>query len=198
MKKLEWQNIKKKVNDLIPYPGNPRTLTERQKEFLEKSLKKFNLMSVPVINTDGVIVSGHQRVKVLQLLGRGEEIIDVRIPNRKLTQAEVREANLLDNKTMELGSWDLDALANFGEDELVDVGFEIEELKELFGLDNAEGVDVDMDRLMVITVEPPESPKSKERMAFHCDTIEEYNKIIEYFKKGKNVLDKNKLLGMMI
>ncbi|GAJ22948.1 unnamed protein product, partial [marine sediment metagenome] len=86
----------------------------------EESLRRFNLMSIPVINTDNIIVSGHQRLKILQLLGRGEEEIDVRIPNRGLTPEELREANLRENKN--LGSWDYDMLANFDEDLLVDVG----------------------------------------------------------------------------
>ena len=132
--KIIWKNEKRKLSELKPFKENPRRLTERQKEFLEKSLTKFNLMSVPVINTDGVIVSGHQRVKVLQLLGRGNEMIDVRVPNRKLTQAEIREANLLDNKTSELGEYDLDLLANFDEEELTACGWLSEELDQIFNL----------------------------------------------------------------
>ncbi|GAJ05939.1 unnamed protein product, partial [marine sediment metagenome] len=93
-KKLVWHTDKRKINDLIPYEGNPRQMSQKQKEDLEESLKRFNLMSIPVINTDNTIVSGHQRLKILQLLGRGEEEIDVRIPNRGLTPEELREANL--------------------------------------------------------------------------------------------------------
>ncbi len=127
-KKLVWTNEKRKVNDLIPYEKNPRKLTEKQKEFLQKSLTKFNLMSIPTINTDNTIISGHQRVKILQLLGRGNEEIDVRVPNRKLTEAEMREANLLDNKTQELGEWDFDLLKDFDVNLLKDVGFSDTEL----------------------------------------------------------------------
>ena len=127
-KKLVWTNEKRKVNDLIPYEKNPRKLTEKQKEFLQKSLTKFNLMSIPTINTDNTIISGHQRVKILQLLGRGNEEIDVRVPNRKLTEAEMREANLLDNKTQELGEWDFDLLKDFDVNLLKDVEFSDTEL----------------------------------------------------------------------
>lgn len=100
MKKLIWHTEKRKINDLIPYEGNPRMMTEKQKNDLEESLKRFNLMSIPVVNIDNVIVSGHQRLKILQLLGRGEELIDVRLPNRELNLEELREANLRENKNL--------------------------------------------------------------------------------------------------
>jgi len=140
-KKLIWHTEERKINTLIPYEGNPRQMTQKQKEDLEESLKRFNLMSIPVVNTDNVIVSGHQRLKILQLLGRGEETIDVRLPNRELTPEELREANLRENKN--LGSWDYDMLANLDEDLLMDVGFGREELDDIFGLDINEEFDVD-------------------------------------------------------
>lgn len=113
MEKLIWHTEKRKIDDLIPYEHNPRMMTEKQKSDLEESLKKFNLMSIPVINIDNIIVSGHQRLKILQLLGRGKEVIDVRMPNRELNLEELREANLRENKN--IGSWDYDMLANFDE-----------------------------------------------------------------------------------
>jgi len=128
MKKLKWHTEQRIINDLIPYKENPRIMTEKQKNDLEESLKRFNLMSIPVINTDNTIISGHQRMKILQLLGRGKEEIDVRVPNRKLTKNEFKEANLRENKN--LGGWDWDMLANFDEELLLDVGFSEEELED--------------------------------------------------------------------
>ena len=127
MKKLKWHTEQRIINDLIPYKENPRTMTGKQKNDLEESLKRFNLMSIPVINTDNTIISGHQRMKILQLVGRGKEEIDVRVPNRKLTKDEFKEANLRENKN--LGGWDWDILANFDEELLLDVGFTEEELE---------------------------------------------------------------------
>lgn len=139
--KLIWHTEQRTINNLIPYPENPRQMTEKQKNDLEQSLLRFNLMSIPVINTDNMIISGHQRMKILQLLGRGEEKIDVRVPNRGLTEEEYREANLRENKN--LGEWDFDMLANFNEEILMDVGFEREELDNIFGLEIDEDYDVD-------------------------------------------------------
>jgi len=128
MQKLKWHTEKRIINDLIPYKENPRIMTEKQKNDLEKSLKKFNLMSIPVINTDNVIISGHQRMKILQLLGQGRDEIDVRVPNRKLNKEDFKEANLRENKN--LASWNWDMLANEDEELLLDVGFSEEELIE--------------------------------------------------------------------
>lgn len=72
---------------------------------LKKSLKKFNLAEIPAINLDGKILAGHQRIKALQLLGRGEELIDVRIPNRQLTEDEAKEYLIGSNAIG--GDWDL-------------------------------------------------------------------------------------------
>ena len=143
MKKLKWHTEKRKVNDLIPYENNPRIMTEKQKNDLQKSLEKFDLVEIPATDLDNKIIAGHQRLKIMQLLDRGEEEIDVRIPNRKLTDDEFREYNLRSNKN--IGDWNLDMLANLDEDLLLDVGFEKEELDEIFGLDISEEFDVDQE-----------------------------------------------------
>ena len=131
MNKLIWHTEQRKINDLIPFEGNPRKMTKEQAEQLQKSLEKFNLAEIPAINTDNKIIAGHQRINILQILGRGEEIVDVRIPNRKLTDEEFKEYNLRSNKN--IGSWDFDELANFDVELLTDVGFSEEELNIVMG-----------------------------------------------------------------
>ena len=128
--KLSWHNEKRKVNDLIPNPENPRRMTEKQTDELRKSLEKFNLAEIPAINTDNKIVAGHMRVATLQLLGRGSEEIDVRVPNRLLTEKEYKEYLLRSNQNR--GDWDWDLLANnFDINELIGAGFD-EELSFMF------------------------------------------------------------------
>lgn len=90
---LSWTNEKRKVNDLLPYVYNPRKMSVSQMKTLQDSLNQFGLVEVPVINTDGTLIAGHQRCKALQLLGRGDELIDVRVPNRMLD--EKGKVNLL-------------------------------------------------------------------------------------------------------
>lgn len=121
--KLKFHNEKRKINDLIPYESNPRKLTEKQFDDLKKSLEKFDLAEIPVIDIDNKIVAGHQRLVVLKALGRGEEEIDVRIPSRKLTEEEFQEYLIRSNKNT--GQWDWDMLGNvFDLEKLQDWGFD--------------------------------------------------------------------------
>ena len=129
-KKLSWHTEERRVSDLIPNPQNPRKMSEKQAEELKKSIEKFNLAEIPAINTDNKIVAGHMRVATLQLLGRGNEEIDVRVPNRKLTEKEYKEYLLRSNQNR--GDWDWDLLANnFDINELIGAGFD-EELSFMF------------------------------------------------------------------
>jgi hypothetical protein len=126
-KKLEWRNEKRKISELIPFEKNARQLSEKQYNDLKKSLERFNLAEIPAINLDNKICAGHQRLKILaDLYGKDFEI-DVRIPNRKLTDKEFEEYNIRSNKNT--GAWDFDLLVNnFELNELIDFGFEEEEL----------------------------------------------------------------------
>ncbi len=136
---LEWSTERRKVKDLIPYKNNPRTLSPKQLEGLKRSLKKFNLAELPAINTDGTLVAGNQRVLALSLLGRGAEEIEVRVPNRPLTEAEFRDYLLTSNRSG--GSWDFEKLAQeFNLEELLTAGFDSIDLSNIFD-DNLEVTD---------------------------------------------------------
>lgn len=137
MTDIIWHNEKRIINDLIPTQGNPRQLNEKEAEDLKKSLSKFNLADIPVINLDNRIISGHQRISILKALGRGGEEIDVRVPNRLLTETEHREYLLRANKN--LGEWNFSELANFDEELLKEVGWENQDLDLIFnGLNSGE------------------------------------------------------------
>lgn len=94
---LEWYTVRRTVKDLIPCDFNPRNITEQELKKLRESLEKFNLVEIPVIDIDNTLIAGHQRIAILFILGRGEEEIDVRIPNRKLTEEEFKEYMLRSN-----------------------------------------------------------------------------------------------------
>jgi len=133
MSSLSWHNEKRKVEEILPWSGNPRRLTDDQAAQLSRSLEKFNLVEIPAIDTDNRLIAGHQRVKILLALGRGGEEIDVRVPNRKLTKEEFEEYNVRSNLTT--GEWDFGTLGNFDEAFLSDVGFSSSELDLIFGED---------------------------------------------------------------
>jgi len=135
---LAWTTQKRKVDNLMPYEKNPRKISDKQIADLKRSLKKFNLVEIPAIDTDGKIIAGHQRIKVLQILGRGQEEIDVRVPNRKLTQEEYNQYLLTSNAVG--GDWDFDKLKAFDMDLLLNIGFGEDDLMHIFD-DNAETED---------------------------------------------------------
>ena len=130
-KKIAWTTEKRKVNDLIPLEINPRKISEAKRMKMIESLQKFNLVDIPVIDKNNTVISGHQRLKALQAIGRGEELIDVRIPNRKLTQKEIKEYNILANT--HFGEFDFDSIdANFDDIDFEEIGV------ELLGIDLSE------------------------------------------------------------
>lgn len=128
-----WHTEKRKVKELIPYGKNPRKLTNDQADQLKKSVKRFDLVEIPAVDKDNKIIAGHQRIKIMLLLKRGEEEIDVRVPSRKLTKSEFEEYNIRSNKNT--GEWAWDMLANFNEDFLSEIGFSSEELDDIFEIE---------------------------------------------------------------
>ena len=124
---LEWHNETRKISELVPHARNPRRLTKKQQETLTDSLEKFDLVEIPVINADGTILAGHQRLKVMAALGRGKEKIEVRVPNRQLTDDEADEYLIRSNKNT--GEWDYKLLNEFDADELLAIGFENYEIE---------------------------------------------------------------------
>ena len=127
MSDIKWTTEKSKLSELVPDRNNPRTLSAHDHRQLKKSLKKFNLASVPVVDSSNNILAGHQRIAILtQEYGRDYEI-DVRVPSRELSEDEVTEYRLRDNRNH--GDFDYDILANtFDVEYLESVGFKGSEL----------------------------------------------------------------------
>jgi DNA modification methylase len=128
---LEWTTIKKRVNDLLPFDKNPRVISDKQMDDLKRSLTKFNLAELPAINLDGKICAGHQRIKALQLLGRGEELIEVRMPNRKLSEKEFKDYLLTSNRSGGSFNWEM-LKTDFDIEELLTAGFDTNDLDRIF------------------------------------------------------------------
>lgn len=104
--KLKWVTVTRKVSDLLPNERNPRVMNSKQDEDLTKSINKFDLVEIPVIDLDGRIIAGHQRVRKLKEMGRGNEKIEVRIPNRKLSKKEYDQYLLISNRVRGDFDWD--------------------------------------------------------------------------------------------
>ncbi|MCA6070302.1 MAG: hypothetical protein LE180_04230 [Endomicrobium sp.] len=95
------------------------------------SFKRFNLAEIPVINLDNQILAERQRIAILIELGRGDEVLDVSVPNRQLKKKEADEYLLRSNKNT--GDWNVDILGeSFNFDFLKEVEFNDFELDKIF------------------------------------------------------------------
>jgi|SRR5215469_2854104 len=122
---INWHLEKRLIKDLKPNPKNPRELSRDQERQLSASLDKFGLADKPIINTDGMIIGGHMRVRILK--GKKHKEIDVLVPDRSLTEEEVDEFTIRLNQNH--GSWDWDVLGNeWNLPDLVNWGFDPNEL----------------------------------------------------------------------
>jgi len=119
---MKWKLIKKKVKELKEYKDNPRILTNKGLEDLEKSIKKFGLAQPIVINTDNTICGGHGRLEILKKNKILE--VDCYVPHKKLTNDQFEELNVRLNKNI-AGIFDDDKLKDlFDLDQLEEWGFD--------------------------------------------------------------------------
>ena len=120
--------IKKyKIKDLIRAEYNPRKLSRIQEQDLRDSLTRFGLVDPVIVNTHpdrkNIIIGGHQRVKVWELMGNTE----VDCTELSLTLDREKELNIRLNKNT--GSFDEDLLKEyFKYEELIEYGFTPDEL----------------------------------------------------------------------
>ncbi len=189
--KITWKTEKRKVKDLVPADYNPRKISEQERLDLIESVKEFSEVEPVVINLNNTMIGGHQRLSIYADLKIEE--IDVRVPNRKLTLEEEKKLNLRLNKNT--GQWDWEKLGEFDHELLGLAGFSEEEMRINFGISDAEMQDIDSERMEVLSVLPPESPKLKEKVAIHFKSIEEYNKVKNAVESGK--LDAEKILKLI-
>ena len=135
--KKEEKIVYKNIEDLIPYENNPR-LNDNGVEALAESIKEFGFKVPIIIDTDGVIVAGHTRLKACKKLGI-EEVPCIVADD--LTDEQIKAFRLADNKVAEFADWDFEKL----EAELEDIkdkglftGFHDFEIESL-----TSGIDVD-------------------------------------------------------
>jgi hypothetical protein len=130
MEELSWHTETRTVSELVPNIKNPRTISKKQLEALKRSFEKYNLVEIPAIDINGDILAGHQRIKIMKILGRGDELIDVRVPNRKLT-GEESKGYLIGSNALG-GDWDFELLKEFDLELLTDVGFSETDLSNIW------------------------------------------------------------------
>ena len=98
--------VYKKVADLAPYENNPRN-NDDAVDYVANSIKEFGFKVPIVIDSDGVVVAGHTRLKACKKLGI-EEVPCIVADD--LTEEQVKAFRLADNKAGEIATWDMEKL----------------------------------------------------------------------------------------
>ncbi len=151
MAKLNWKLQNVKIADIKEFSKNPRWLTEKAKKNIKKSLDEFGLIEKLVINSDMVLIGGHQRLHILS--EQGETYVECWMPDRKLTEREHSKLCIMLNKAQ--AEFDFDMLANeWDVDLLNEAGFDLKEL----GLDDDMKEDSEQNDT---ALEPPKNPISQ-------------------------------------
>lgn len=161
----KWKSLTVNLHGLKPYENNPRTITELEVQRLQDSINTVGYHAPIVVDYDDTIIAGHQRYQILKAQGVGE--VDVRKPDRKLTDDEFKQINIQDN--VNFGRWDYDVLANVFElDDLVRWNPEFETLMNYESDDDT----------------PTDADTPKERFVFsvECEDISELEQIKRHFK----------------
>ena len=121
------------INLLKPAEYNPRKSSDKDHQDLKASMERFGIKDPAIVNCAperlNVIIGGHFRVRVAKDLGHTQfPVVYVNIPDIE----KEKELNIRLNKNT--GSFDLELLAHFDEDFLKDVGFNSDELENIFDL----------------------------------------------------------------
>ena len=127
--KIKWIVKKVRLGDIKPFEHNPRFITIEAYNQLTQSMNEDGYAELVEVDKDLTIVSGHQRIRVMydDYGWTNDKMIDVRMPERKLTEKEFKRRLLRANRMY--GKNDDDMLANyFTEEELAEGFFSKEEL----------------------------------------------------------------------
>lgn len=117
---VKWHLEKRKVSELKNWEKNPRTISEKAFKELEKNVDALGNFEPLVINIDGTVIAGNQRLRLEMKKGNNE--VDVYVPERELSEEEVKKIGVISNRHS--GDWDMDILANEFEDILKGLGFD--------------------------------------------------------------------------
>lgn len=95
--------IEKSIQELKAYENNPRN-NDNAVEAVANSIREFGFKVPVIIDSSGVIVAGHTRVRAAEMLG--QKTIPCVIAD-DLTQEQIKAFRIADNKTAELAAWDM-------------------------------------------------------------------------------------------
>ncbi len=109
MQVVEWP-----IDRPIPYARNARNIPQSAIDKVAASIKEFNWQQPVVVDEEGVIICGHTRLLAARKLGL--EMVPVHVASN-LSPGQVKAYRLLDNRSHEEATWDMELLGA----ELVDL-----------------------------------------------------------------------------
>lgn len=110
------QIVYMKIEDLQLNARNPR-FNDKAVDTVAKSIEKYGFKNPLIVDTNNVVYCGNTRLKAARKLGI-EEVPCIIADD--LTEQQIREYALLDNKTNEIADWDMELL----EEELKELSLE--------------------------------------------------------------------------
>lgn len=113
--------VYRSTDELIPYERNQKKHDDKQVQNVANSIKRFGWVSPIVIDAKDVVVIGHCRLLAAKKLGL-DKVPTLCVDD--LTEDEVRELRIVDNKTNE-SPWDFEML-NIDAAELDFEGFDFD------------------------------------------------------------------------
>lgn len=116
------ETVEMKVSDLKRGFGNPRKITKKKREELKQSLETFGDFGLILIDENDNLIAGNQRVDVLNEIDPNTIVLCKRLIG--YTESELKAINIKDNT--HAGEWDLDILAEWNADIIVDLGLDME------------------------------------------------------------------------
>lgn len=140
MEAYEIKKIKRSQIKLAAY--NPRTITDEARKRLKKGLKKFGLVQPLVWNeTTGVLVSGHQRLSILdETYKYPDNDYTLTVSVVHFSEKDEKILNVQLNNQSMMGEFDYDALRDmqFEAPDLDQLGFSDSDLDIVFGENGGE------------------------------------------------------------
>lgn len=143
------------IDKIVPYENNPRKNDQAVPDVVE-SIKQCENLDPIEVDENGVILSGHTRLKALKQLEYEKTEVLV---YSGLTEEQKRKYRLLANKTGEKAGWEWAKL----EEELENLDFGDFD----FGFSDT-GAGTDLDSLFTPAAEPEGEEESKEIQCPHC------------------------------
>jgi len=132
---MKWHTETRLLSELRNWEDNPRNISDEKFDELVSSVDDLGNFDPLIIDTDNTVIAGNQRLRALLKLGEVDTAVSV--PERKLTEDEIKKIGILSNRHS--GEWDMEKLLNF-EDVLGELGAE-DMIIEDMDFDDIEGTE---------------------------------------------------------